>query len=165
MASKTITIITLLLIAVITCPSIVSASIPVVNVPNIASSSVDIANPINNNAGWYAPKPCYSCVTPTPKKEYEVVKMAFTMDPAKSTYKYGSTVTLTAYQTSGTPLGPDTTWQWDIPKGTSITRLNGSIVTAKLTTPGKNTIYIRVRDEVKALTGQASMSIVVNPRS
>lgn len=154
-----------LLITISTLTLCSALVIPQVTPPTTSSTVVTIADPVSNNDGWYKPPICYSCVKPTPAPVYEKVGMAFTIDPSKSTFKQGSTITLTAYQTSGTTLGSSATWQWDIPSGTSsMLRLNGAIVSAKLTKVGKNTIYIRVRDEAKGLTGQALQRITVVPK-
>ena len=167
MTTKRVAIITLLFIAVMCC-SIVSAAIPHVNVPTINSITTVDNGVTSNNVGLYKPPVCYECVVPTPPVVYEKVGIDFTIDPLKTSYKYGSTVTLTAYQTSGKTLGSDTTWQWDIPSGAgsgaSMTRLNGAIVTTKLDKVGKGTIYIRVRDESNLLNGQAQKSVTVQPR-
>lgn len=165
MATKNVSIITLLLIVAMCCSIAYAGIIPVVNTPTINTPTVinqDSTAPV----GLYKPNPCYACVVPTPAPVYEKVGISMSISPSSSTYKFGTTVTLSAIQTSGTTLGSTSIWAWDIPSGaSSMARLNGPTVTTQLTKVGKSTIYIRVRDESKSLTGQAQASINVLPRA
>ncbi len=94
---------------------------------------------------YYAPQPGSGGESPV----FETVGIDFIATPS-GTIRKGTTITLNAFQTSGTTLGSNTRWQFCY--GNNVFA-NGQSISFRLTTPGTFGAKLTVLDNDNKLTG------------
>lgn len=105
---------------------------------------------------------CLSCqkVTPTPTPVINYEKVGLGISVGSTTLKSGKSTTLSGYQTSGTPLGPLTSWSWTIQPSSGVGySASGQNVQITVRSFGKWNIILGASDPSQNLIGSTTSRI------
>ena len=105
---------------------------------------------------------CLSCqkVTPVPTPVVNYEKVGLGISVGQTTLKSGRSTTLSGYQTSGTPLGPLTSWSWMIQPSSGIGYgASGQNVQITVRSFGRWSITLSVSDPSQNLIGSTTSRI------